>query len=173
MLHTLKTLSKFKNEKQLFYCEPQKRLLNKDEFEEEFGLGNTPIYPVLRSELEVTTDINFKAAHGDALVAKSLWGICAGAFHSESSPTGYQSFDGLACVTPALVEKELKSYRENLQKALIKCIPQLFSVYEATRQHLSTLSEKQFNNDTVLSMVSTCMSFEKAMKEAEEKNSDK
>lgn len=155
MKHTKESLAKYANDKQMFFCEDDGKLLRSHDLKD--YPDNATIYPVLRTALEIGRDIPFEQAHVNPAIAKSLWAICAGAFPRSDSPTGYMSFDGLPCKTPTQIEQYLKRFREQLS---MKTTGPLIRVYEACLKFLQQCDEEDFKKQSIMDMANACRELE-------------
>lgn len=159
MKHTKETLEKYaKNEKQLFFCEDDGKLFKGYNLNDYSDDAN--IYPVLRTAFEVGQDIPFEKGHTSQEIARSLWAICAGAYPSKTSITGFESFDKLPCKTPTQVEVYIKRVRDELA---MKTTGPLIKVYNECMAFLQHCSEDDFKNEFIVNMANACREVEEAV----------
>lgn len=157
MHHTKETLSKYDSEKQLFFDEAKGKIIKSYDIEEYEDVSK--IYPILRTAFEVGNDIPFEQAHVNPAIAISLRAICAGAFPSSTSKTGFQSFDGLPCSTPTQVASYLKKTRDEIATRTIK---PLIGIYDEAIKLLAVCTEQDFENPLILNLANACQAFEEA-----------
>lgn len=158
MNHTLQSLKKFSSHKQLFFRKTDRKILVANEIRD--NEDHSVIYPILRTSLEVGKDIPFEQGKNDPLIAKSLWGIAAGAIPSKKSPTGYFSFDNRICITANQVKDELKKRNQDIVEI---ALPQLLNLYRTTRAYLGGLSEESFHEESIQKVGAACIDVDLAM----------
>nr|DAL05359.1 MAG TPA: hypothetical protein [Caudoviricetes sp.] len=157
MNHTKETLEKYDSEKQLFFDEAKGKIIKSCDIESYEDVSK--VFPILRTSFEVGNDIPFEQAHVNPAIAVSLRAICAGAFPSKTSITGFQSFDGLPCKTPTQVSSHLKRTQDEIAT---RTIQPLIGIYEAAIKFLSGCNEKDFENPDILNLGKACQAFEEA-----------
>lgn len=156
-VHTIQSLETYNSDKQLFFDEERGRVIKSISIH---GIDDVSrIYPILRTEIEVGNEIPFKQGHTNKEVAKSLRAICAGAFPSKESVTGFASFDGLPCKTPTQVSVYLKGMRDDIAA---RTIQPLTGIYQAAIKFLAGCDEKDFENEDILNLGKACQKFEEA-----------
>ncbi len=153
--HTIETLKKYNGEKQLFFDESKNKIIQKYDITNQSDCSK--IYPILRTALEVASDIPFTKGHTSKKVAKSLILISAGAYPSKNSHTGFESFDGLPCKTFTQVESHLKRTKEEIS---LLVMPHLINVYKASIKFLSKRKQSDFEDELILSLAEMCKKVE-------------
>lgn len=157
MHHTKETLAKYDSEKQLFFDESKGKIIKGYDIEAYEDFRN--VFPILRTSFEVGNEIPFEQAHVNPVIAKSLRAICAGAFPSKTSVTGFQSFDGLPCKTPTQVSTHLKRMQDEIAT---RTIQPLIGIYEEAIKFLAVCTELDFENPLILNLANACRAFEEA-----------
>lgn len=154
--HTKESLKNFSNDKQLFFDEPRGKIIKAYDLDSYEDVSQ--VYPILRTAIEVGGDIPFEKGHTNPVVARSLWAVCAGAFPSKTSITGFQTFDGLPCKTPTQVQIHLKRMHEELSN---QAIPKLITVYDALMKVIPKLDPQLFETDEdYKNLALACQAFE-------------
>ena len=156
-VHTIESLATYNSEKQLFFDAEIGKIIKAINIYGRYDVSR--IYPILRTAFEVGSEIPFEQGHTNKEVAKSLRAICAGAFPSSTSITGFQSFDGLPCSTPTQVSTYLKRTQDEIATRTIK---PLIGIYDEAIKFLAVCTEQDFENPLILNLANACRAFEEA-----------